>query len=447
MTDHPPGWSRLVRAARTHIKNGKNTPTRQALTEQAVRAWVAHTLTNPTWAGTPPHHHAIAGARTLTLVLGHRIATHTATTGWPTLLTRRADLLVPLACSRPTVTGRLRTAQAAGWVRVVRQRGDSGMVVKLGRLRAAERAAVPGLDRVVAEIVRVLLAEPDQVDAVRAGIGPAARLLQSLGHAVWSYDAELSLSALIVLVADAAGVDPAGLGGISPAMVKRSRQLAKTALNWDGTGTGLEAALNARGSAGAYAAHQQALADRAAEKARVRQARVRDQEIRDAISYVLDEIGGAPSPDAEDAGIDGWADELAAMVGAMGLGADDARTARRDLARRLVTAGWDRHGAEGLLDGARAADRTVSEAIGVASEQTGAVPRPKTDQADIDAWAAELGRLIGTMSLDPGQAASAHRDLTARLVRARWATVKAASIAGGIARSSATVHGRVQTRP
>ena len=214
-----PRWSRLVAASQTHRQTAPDlVPIARSLTRALTVA--------PSSGGAAPRTPALISARVVSAAVHLDIAQSVRARGWTTALVSGHQLAVDLGMSRARVRRALTAAEGWGWLRL--------LPAHRGAMRPARAPRIAARDRDAVWIA----------NAVTEGLfaGPGDRLhdlIASVREPLWSYT-DGGHAAYLLAVADAADLDPRGMG-----VTRQTARAARALLDSIGDPTDAEARADA----------------------------------------------------------------------------------------------------------------------------------------------------------------------------------------------------------
>lgn len=317
----PARWSRLVAASQTHRSTAPDlVPVARSLTRSLSVA--------PSSGGAAPRTPALISARLVSTAVHLDIAQSVTGRGWTTALTSGHQLAVDLGMTRARVGRALTACETWGWLRLLPARRGAMRPARAPRIAACDRDAVWAANAVT--------------EAVLTGEGdPLHALIASVREPLWSYT-DGGHAAYLLAVADAADLDPRGMG-----VTRQTARRARDLLDSIGDPTDAEARADAADLLGAteaaVAAAERREAELEARRADVLASRERAQRVR-AVIAALPPIPRADKGDGHSDGAElrAWRETADAAV--LPRIADDAamlRTWEREARRAQERAGWD----------------------------------------------------------------------------------------------------------
>ena len=275
-------WVLLAGKARQHVLSGSSPAGRAALRREVAQRLVARLLTEVTVDGLSQR--GLVTARSALGVLGTGFLASSAQ-GFPGDRVGEAELGTRLGASRLTARSALRTLEGMGWLTCTKRPVKAPARYKLAPLDTESKAVALNFMGIIERI-----GDPDLVPdadllegvddpelaAVLAGLpddSRAVEILLSARHPAWAYGrtagskAGLTHRHWLVLLAEAAGADPARLGMTAQSVRKCQRELDAAGVGATHPGD-LTAQLDMYAEvSGAASRHAEAWAIRSAEKA------------------------------------------------------------------------------------------------------------------------------------------------------------------------------------
>ena len=316
----PARWSRLVAASLAHRSTAPDlVPVARSLTRSLTSA--------PSAGGARPRTPALISARLVSTAVHLDIAASVRARGWSTALVSAHQLAVDLGMSRARVSRALTAAEGWGWLRLLPAHRGAMRPARAPRIAARDRDAVWAANAVT--------------EAVLTGEGdPLHALIASVREPLWSYT-DGGHAAYLLAVADAADLDPRGMG-VTRQTAREARALLDSIGDPTDPDTRADAADLMGATEAAVAAAERREEELEARRADVLASRARTQKIR-AVIAALPPIPRAPEGDGHsDRELTAWREAAdAAVLPRVQGDAAMLTTWEREARRAQERAGWD----------------------------------------------------------------------------------------------------------